>query len=473
MKKILSICICFVFSLTLNAQKGNHSPRKGSKKGGAGQIESQVSRAVEKASHQKPKAREVFPTSRPGPHTQVRPSQEGVASRLSKPGTNSVLGQYSPVTEGTKAFQKTSETEKTFHLNYGRSVLAVPDVILGHAVDLLEAGENEPAFTMTIIKTKHEGTEEIYGVIPTHAIPSDPGQAKLKMGIAKKFKAKLVLADGTVKHVNAEVVQISPSSMLDISLVKFDKETEALLEPLEISTILPKTNAPVYSPGYADGLPTLVDRTILGNAFIYIATNLIDIGGNSRGFCGAPVIREGKVIGFHTGSSAAKQASYATQAHFVNNLIEAFQTGGYSFYDLVLDGHVLTTLNVDEYISAFGFANEMLELIYKEDFAGKYSESRIRAARAAYPQAKYLILHSREAYWKQSTTGDFALIENRWLSGVEESRLREHVYDLEKHELVATPAQATRDFPMSLFMDPTPQKGAITFNNLIEALWNE
>lgn len=508
MKKILSICICLLIAtLPLQAQRNWFFWRK---KKESKSIEFNVKRSVEKQSHQKGSAREISPDKNPSLHTQARPhegpdtrplAKESVGTSSTTQSSLKALGKrtslatgtdllpragaathsssaplekatFSPQTRSSLEGEKADPTQ-AFNETYGRSVLIVPDVGLRPHVDVLEPGEPETGFTMTIIKKTYDGQEGIYGIIPTHAIASNPGEAKLKMGIAQRFKAKLVLADGTSKRVNAEIVQISPSSMLDISLVKFDKETEALLEPLEISTIPPQPNAPIYSPGYADGLAVSANRKVLKNAFIYIATDLIDVGGNTRGFCGAPLIHKGKVVGFHTGSSNAHQMSYGTQARFVDNLIEAFHNSGYSFYDLVLDGHVLTSLNIDEYISAFGFADEKLEMLYKEDVVGKYSESSIRAAREAVPQAKYLILHSRTAYWRESKSGDFALIEDRHVKGIKQSQLREHIYDLETHQLVAEPAQATGGLPLSLFMDPTVHKSAHTFEDLIEVLWDE
>ena len=344
------------------------------------------------------------------------------------------------------------EQDTEFNAGIGKSVLFIPNVALEKDPSILV--ENPHAirgFSMTVIRSPYKGKDEIFGVIPTHSLPSNFENADAKFGVTKKFKAELLLPNGNVKTITAEVVQISPRSMLDVSLVKFNAQDEPFLRPLELSDAATELKEPLFLYGRANGVSNSFDREVTKNSFISARINMISpANGERQGFCGSPWLNaEGKVKAIHTGSVEGERVSHGTHASFVKKLIEAYHNGGKAEYNLMLDGNVLTTLNVDEYISAFAIADSNLNIIYKEDgvgvggwkpngeevyVLGKYSESRVRKA-MQMPGAEYLILHSRTPFWETDMVKEPMLVEDRSISTFDDSKLREHVYHLADHEL--------------------------------------
>lgn len=354
------------------------------------------------------------------------------------------LASYLRTLEGEHAEQKAIEQRLAFNSDFGTSVLYIPNQSV--KADPTRADELVSGYSTTIIKSNYHGQEEIFGVIPTHSLPPNAHEAGIKNGVTKQFNAQLTRPDGTVINIPGEVVQISPESMLDISLVKFDPQYESLLKPLELADEEIAADEVILSPGLANGIPKLVERHLTQKSFISVRTNLIDVGGERAGFCGSPLLVEGRVKAIHTGSVEEKEASYGTHVTFVKKLIEAYHNDGKAMYDLELDGEVLTSLNIDEYISAFAIADESKQIIYKRDGLegydsfGKYSENKLREA-MRNPQGRYLVLHSRTPLWvKDTETGEFYLSETREEYGIDwdasDYKLREHVYDLETHKLV-------------------------------------
>ncbi len=355
---------------------------------------------------------------------------------------------------------KATHAAQTFSADFGRSVLSIPNLAIKENPNLLdEYDEAVQAYSMTIVKTTYNGVEEIFGIIPTHSLPATSKAARKMFGVTRKFQAKLTMPDGSEQLIPGEVVQISPHSMLDISLVKFDPEVEALLTPLEISREPSAINEPILSPGYANNRPMIFNRIVTQNSFISMRTNLIKAPLDQRqGFCGSPLLDPlGRVKAIHTGSW--NESSYGTRASFIDNLVEAYHNNGVSTYDLVLDDEVLTTLNVDEFISAFAVADEKMNILYKADGLEKdghpfekYSENRLRNAKKI-PGARYLILHSRTPRWQKVVNSDeLWLMENRTDINVDLDKLREHVYDLQTHQLLREPFTYT-DFYKDEFYD--------------------
>ncbi len=354
------------------------------------------------------------------------------------------LAFYLRTLEGEHAEQKVIEQRLAFNADFGTSVLYIPNQSV--KADPTLADELVSGYSTTIIKSNYHGQEEIFGVIPTHSLPPNAHEAGIKNGVTKQFNAQLTRPDGTIINIPGKVVQISPESMLDISLVKFDPQYESLLKPLELADEETAANEVILSPGFANGIPKLVERHVTQHSFTSVRTNLIDVGGERAGFCGSPLLVEGRVKAIHTGSVEEKEASYGTHVTFVKKLIEAYHNDGKAMYDLELDGEVLTSLNIDEYISAIAIADESKQIIYKRDGLesydsfGKYSENKLREA-MRNPQGRYLVLHSRTPLWvKDTETGEFYLSETREEYGIDwdasDYKLREHVYDLKTHKLV-------------------------------------
>jgi len=443
MKKLFLFIVCLIYG-TLTLQAGPNNLGKGIK-----ELTKKMWRIATKSSSRVKSSQPA--TKRPSTPvneltqkaTAPKSTRQGISQIVTEPRTltvpsNRVTTAITP-TALTRSIRRAEKELANKHQGLGQTVLLIPDAAKEKYPLVFEPGE-EPGFSMSIIKKMYNGKEEIFGIIATHAIPNNIIEAPYKFGVTRKFQAKLPLTDGTERVISAQVVQISPVSMLDISLVKFDPEVEHLLKPMEYISQPPKVDQTVFSFGFANSTPVLSSRVVKKNSNFSIQTTKIEVGKNSSGYCGSLVFNEeGQAIGIHTGS--INDISYATHAHFIDNLIEAYHNNGKSVYNLELNGHVLTTINVDEFISSFSLVDENFEILYKHE-AGvnvygvptRYSETRIQQALAAHPEAKYLILHSRKAYWEPAKAGEFALIEDTKPFPTVQNKTREHIYDLEFYD---------------------------------------
>ncbi len=374
----------------------------------------------------------------------------------SKATPASAKGQtQGPASRATYSSSFVSPEELAAHGNFDQSVLAIPNVAVERNPALLEEG-NVAAFSMTVIKTQ-EG--EIFGVVATHALPDVAAEADAMFGVTKNFHAAMPMPDGTIKQIPAEVVQVSPVSMLDISLVKFDPQAEQFLQPFELRTTPLEVGESLFSPAFANGKKVGMASVVERESFTSLVVDRIDLK-ESLGICGSPWLdAEGKVCGINTGPG--KVSNYGTKAAFINKLIDAYHHKQGANYDLVLDGHVLTELHVDEYISAYALLDENWNVIYKEDGLGsstfgKYSETRLRSAMKDNPQGKYLVLHSRTPFWKQTENGNEFLIEDREFSTAAESNLREHVYDLQDQTFLYDADVNTGKLILEPYLDGQP-----------------
>ncbi len=317
-----------------------------------------------------------------------------------------------------------------FHTGIGKSVLLAPSLQQNEKGEFFNGG-----YSVTVIKTNYKGKEEIFGVIATHVLPMDDLHDDISL--KPSFEVSVKLADGTETLLPAKVVQVSPQSMLDITLVKFNPKDEHLFRPLEISNKISVEGEALFGYGYGIGIARLIlNRILQKNSLISMRTNVIDISEEERmGFCGSPILdMNGQVRAIHTGTKDG--SSYGTHARFINNLVQAYYENGESMYDLILDGHVLTKLNVDEYIPAFVVLDENSNILFKEygrHAMQKFSESKLRAA-MALPHASTLVLYSQRTMWDE-IGGNTFLSEERgpvFFQG----GLREHLYDIKNQNLL-------------------------------------
>lgn len=489
LRKFVLLMVCVMLTVCANAQEGKQAVeliKKGAAKGGSSALTRNVARqALPKTGlvPNLPAGRTVTPKTGAIPGDISVParsvSSQTAVKASTAPNTNIspqlTAQQLSPARQ-EKIELPSSHQEKidltrqlldeidlstqagkllAFNTGIGKSVLYIPNVALEQDPNILK--ENPQAvrgFSMTVVKSKYQGKDEIFGIIPTHSLPSNYENADSKFGVTKKFQAQVILPNGSTELIPAEVVQSSAQSMLDLSLVKFKPENEKLLKPLEMSDISMKPKEKLFLYGEANGIPVSFDREVTSNSLISARTDMIKApNGQRQGFCGSPWLNmKGQVQAIHTGSVEEENVSHGTHVSFVKKLIEAYHNGGKAEYDLMLDGHVLATLNVDEYISAFAIADNNFNIIYKEDGIGvggwnpdgtqvkifkKYSESRIRKA-IKIPEAAYLILHSRTPYWNTENAAEPMLVEDRSAASFDESKLREHVYNLDIHESLWT-----------------------------------
>ena len=312
--------------------------------------------------------------------------------------------------EENKAGKAAIDAGKTF-ADFGKSVLLAP-VPIGTV-------ENPAGFSMTVIKTTYNGQEEIFGVIPSHALVDTShagGLADPGLIAGKIFDVQIKDHLGRDRMYEAEVVQFSPASLLDISIVKFlDPMAELEVKPLELSPISAILNEPLFSYGYANGRPhSPIQRTVQAISLLSVRTDQ-NLQGERAGFCGSPLLdSNGKVKAIHTGTlempGDIPDISYGTHAKFVQLLIDAYHNDGKAMYDLEIDGQTLAHLNVDEYISALAIYDSNGKLIHQKNLTegrnsfSKFSESELRKLLNDLPDATYLMLRIRHSQWNATGT---------------------------------------------------------------------
>ncbi len=295
--------------------------------------------------------------------------------------------------------------------------------------------EANPAsgFSITIFKTSYQGQEEIFGVIASHALPES--YYTLHNSLHRNFQAYVQQPDGDIKEIPGTVVQISPRSMLDISLVKFPQEAQQGLRPLELADAPVQSYEVLYSPGFAAGLPSEETRTVTKLSFLSVQTDQ-NLPGERYGFCGSPLLdSQGKIKAIHTGtkeSADAPQVSYGTHAHFINLLVQAYHQGGQALYDLNIKGHTLARLNVDEYISAISLYDAQGKRLAQKNLEDKFSQTTVESMLESNPQARYIQLTSRKAQWVTDNDGDSILKEDR---SKHDTSKRHHWYNLQTKKI--------------------------------------
>ena len=512
MKKILTVLICLlVGTLSLHAQKGVR-PRKGGKAAGAGRMESEISRAVERDSHQKPKAREVLPQSRPGASSATRRTQ-GIGeapSRISattshttsRPSARSPLAEESstkkasskthqeeaPNPLGTK--ERTSVTRETNFVSsagrFEKLVTKKPDtpatiseaesqlaeleaqnrellaekqalafdadythnnsVLLAPMLQMSGEGIVEGGYSVTVIKVG----DEIFGVIATHVIP-DLSHNRWGGGfLAKKFEVEAFNPLTKRKELfDAEVVATIPSSMADVSLVKFDADLEPLLNPREIAKEAPAEGENLRTIGYGAAKPVVIDRTVYGESNLSLRTDL-DFSGDRQGLCGSAVVNEAnQIVGIHSGTRVGKDGSiltsYVAKFEYINLLIDAYHNDGKAIYNIELDGEILARLDVSEYIDGFHLYNAAGKLVAQKNIVHgtadefpKFSESTLRNLLQNTPEATYLLLRSRTPRWSKGNLSfdDARSYKSKTSTKIIDPTKRENWYNLQTHEIL-------------------------------------
>ena len=434
MKKICLLLICiFISTSTVYAQKG----KKGSKKRSATRVTQtgRVNRGgierIRIVSGSIPNIRETRLAS-PSRFGQVSRHSFSSKGRLADVNIAELERQVAELERTQQALEADSKALE-FYNDYGRSVLYAP----------LISGETL-GFTITVVKI--EG--EIFGVMPSHSLYYDHGFAHL----SKSFYVNII-KDGKTERVLAEVVQASPASMLDISLVKFSAESEKLFAPLEVYDAPLEMGEQLYSHGFAAGKETDITRSVNAQSFLSVRTNQA-IEGNREGYCGSPILdAQGRVRAIHVGTTEhpgdIPDVSYGTHAKFIKLLVEAYHNQGKANYDLVIEGQKIATLNVDEYISVCDLFDENGKRIAQQNIPGKFSESRIHETLEKHPQAVYLNLTSRKVNWKEEQSSPKVSSQTNEILGnpekfkiLEENRgktdktKQQHWYNLQTKEIL-------------------------------------
>ncbi len=313
--------------------------------------------------------------------------------------------------------------DEFYQTGIGKSVLFAP----------VEAPGKTGGFSVTVVKVPYNGQEEVFGVIATHVLPES--YYTFNSSLKRHFHVQIKQADDTQQLVEAEVVQISPRSMLDISLVKFSPQAETQVQPLELSSTPIQKQEKLYSYGYGAAQPMQEERTVQQLSLLSVRTDQ-NLTADRQGFCGSPLLDgNNQVKAIHTGTKSPKdlpEISYGTHAHFINLLVEAYHNQGNALYNFVIDGQTMAQFNVDEYISAVYLYDANGKRLLQKNIEDKFSESFLRKALAGNPQARYLQLTTRKAQWETDQDGDSILKEDRSRS---DKTKHQHWYNLQTKQI--------------------------------------
>lgn len=258
-------------------------------------------------------------------------------------------------------------------------------------------------YSGTVFKINYLGEEEIFGVIASHTLAKQPGLPGL---LGKEFRAA-VQREGHVFVIPVQVVQISSSKMLDLALVKFRKEDEALFQPLVMGNVR-LADKELYSHGFACGLPmTLSSRTVKSISPGLIKTTIsLDKPGRA-GLCGSAVLNnQHELVGIHTGSSSALKnpaddTGYVVSSSMLRVLVKAYHNNGRAVFPVLLNAVRITQINVDEFISYAELMDEQGRVLWHRSFEGRYSPRQIEAQLNLLPSVRYIKLGIGKTSWSQ------------------------------------------------------------------------
>lgn len=311
------------------------------------------------------------------------------------------------------------------------------DAYIFQAVESPKAAANISGtniFSGTVVSIPYNGKNEIYGVIATHAIAVSSNE---KDALHKTFTA-IVYKNGLPHEATVEVVAYSPKSMLDMALVKFPKDIESLLAPYSISEATPYLDNNLLSKGFTHSSAAAIpERKVVGVTPISIRTTISMPAEKRPGLCGSAVLNDkGELVGIHTGSihhteDPGKDVAYATHAHYLYKLVEAYHNGGVAKVPFYFDDKPIFDMDIDEYLTAGSLLDENQKAIKNLTFESKFSYSKIKNAIADKPGGRYLQLTTRRAQWDKD---GLALIEGRTSS--DHSIKTTYVYDLKEQKLI-------------------------------------
>lgn len=255
-------------------------------------------------------------------------------------------------------------------------------------------------FSGTVFKTIYNGEEEIFGVVAAHSI----GKSAADKSLQRHFTANIFDGENVVE-VPAEIVQLSSPSMLDIALVKFSPEAEALFHPLSISEVPVAFNEALSSQGFAGNADVNIPgRNVTQITPLSLRTRMPYAREDRPGLCGSAVVNaRQELVGIHTGSlydkfDARFDTGYATNASFLHTLVEAYHNGGQAAFPLILNGQKIVDLNVDEYISYMTFYDKEGKVVWQKQFDSKFPYTSIKETFEIY-NPHSITITTRRAVW--------------------------------------------------------------------------
>ncbi len=208
----------------------------------------------------------------------------------------------------------------------------------------------------TVFKTTYNGQEEIYGVIPMHALGTSSAYSSsigrhLTADVFDPARRKFIRLQG-------DIVQISSPEFLDAALVKFHKQDEHLLHPLSLNLSMPTWNTSLNSQGFAFQRSVYIPGRRVTKIEPFVFQTTIPYPRDLRqGLCGSAVTDEtGTLVGIHNGSSCRHEdeqydTGYVTPAWVFERLVQAYHNDGHAKVSIEVEEKTLIELNVDEYIS--------------------------------------------------------------------------------------------------------------------------
>ena len=293
----------------------------------------------------------------------------------------------------------------------------------------------------TVFKTTYDGQEEIFGVIPMHAL----GNAfTWQETVGASFTADLF--DPTTRRfisVPAEIVQISTPEFLDAALVKFRPQDEKLLHPLSLNTQMPTWHSVVSSQGFAARQAVYIpQRRVIKTEPFTLQTTIPFPRDQRRGLCGGPVVdQDGRLVGIHNGSSyigenEAYDKGYVTPAWILERLVQAYKNEGKAKIPLRINDVTLIELNVDEYISnvVLRGSDESVVEFYTVDY--KFSYQHLEQMLEEH-YARYIDFTVQQVRWNDSR---HFLEDSRFSTFAEGTVYR---YDTQTEQLERLPGVAT------------------------------
>ncbi|WP_432634255.1 hypothetical protein [Candidatus Avelusimicrobium sp.] len=401
----------------------------------------QVSKASAKAVSRLPSA--ALPTNVKIPSAVTFPTVPVVPSTPALPRVApTVPANVSGVSSKSQLQEALSKLQQLQQENLRLKNILATEVIPKDAY-IFQAVESEKAatslngtniFSGTVVSIPYNGKNEVYGVIATHAIATSSGE---KDALHKTFTA-IVYKNGLPHEATVEVVAYSPKSMLDMALVKFPADIEPLLAPYSISAGAPYLQDNLLSKGFTHSSAAAIpERQVVGVTPISIRTTISMPAEKRPGLCGSAVLNDkGELVGIHTGSvhnaeDPGKDVAYATHAHYLYKLVEAYHNNGVAKIPFYFDDKPIFDMDIDEYLTAGSLLDENKKAIKNLTFESKFSYSKIKKAIADKPEGRYLQLTTRRALWDKDGQ---ALIEGRTSS--DHSIKTTYVYDLQEHKLI-------------------------------------
>ncbi len=367
--------------------------------------------------------------------------QKNLAEKMALPSKSMIstldaaeISKLNPeIDPGISSFEKIQELNAKLNEEINQALQPLfPGIFKAASVDMQYMAGNE--FSGFIFSTVYKGKKEIYGAIATHSL-AETEKELLPFSLHQKFFATFLDRNGAERRVPVEVVAVSPKSMLDIALVKFPKEIEPLLVPYQLGSLEHENN--LSSAGYSvDGFFPVASRTVISKTPFSIRTDFPAPPKQRSGLCGSPIFnKKGEVVALHTGSTKNRQdpdsdRAYGTPSNYLNNLVKAYhqEEATLPFY---VNGQKIAEFGLNEYIFYVALADEGKNQIWQYWVPFKFSYSKLLSALGQNPQAKFLIITTRNAAWSDN---GFAFIEDKsiFYNGTETA----YIYDLENQKLL-------------------------------------